>query len=259
MAGMNGVLGGGSGGAGAMDIEPSTRDRTRGVKRQASESNLTDHDRFDLGKRLRALSIRTDEKRAAEKNSTPTFHKRLPSRNGVLSTGFRRDAAPYPPPHPHPSPGDGMDVDDTRNRVYIADLDAELSSSSDDEEKLVFLPDIEKRFSRLPAQVLQPSAASGSGGMEGPRDMVLYSDPKSLSVADEGQDSVRKAVVEARQRARERAKERQVDMERMYSSAVAEGGMVGGVETAHGYGDVGYVSPLTLDQEEEDPDAMDLG
>lgn len=247
-----------------MDIEPNnTHDRIRGVKRQASESNLNDHDRFDLGKRLRALSICNDDKRAAEKNSTPTFHKRLPSRNGVLSTGFRRDAAPYPPPHPHPSPGDGMDVDDTRNRVYIADLDAELSSSDTDDEKLVFLPDIERRLSRLPRQVFQPhtTAVERKNGQDEHQELVLYSDPKSLSVADEGQDSVRRAVVEARQRARDTARERQVDMERMYSSAVAEGGVVGGVETAHGYGDVGYVSPLRLDRDEDenDPDAMDLG
>lgn len=150
---------------------------------------------------------------------------------------------------------DGMDVDSTPNRVYIADLDAELEdlSSSSDEEKLIFLPDIEKRFNKLPRQVYEPSAASEE---HGPQELVLYADPKSLTV-DESHDSVRKAVVEARQRAREKAAERQVDMERMYSSAVMEGGIV---ETAHGYSDQGYVSPLRLDEDQEqDPDAMDLG
>ena len=146
---------------------------------------------------------------------------------------------------------DGMDIDATPNRVYIADLDAELAdlSSSSDDEKLIFLPDIEKRFNRLPSQVYQQASTDHR-----PQELVLYADPKSLSI-DENQDSVRKAVVEARQRAREKAAERQADMERSYSSAMMEGGVV---ETAHGFSDAGYVSPLRLD-EEPDPDAMDLG
>lgn len=165
-----------------------------------------------------------------------------------------------------------MEVDDTRNRVYIADLDAELAdaSSSSDEEKLIFLPDIEKRLSRLPRQVYEPSGGDIASDAQGQQELVLYSDPKSLSV-DEGHDSVRKAVVEARRRAREKAvveeRARQEDMERMYNMGHA-GGLNGavGVETAHGYGDAGYVSPLRMDQDqdqrqmpESDPDAMDLG
>ena len=48
-----------------------------------------------------------------------------------------------------------MQVDDRPDRVYIHDLDAELASDSEsDSEKLIFLPDIEKRFSRIPQQVL---------------------------------------------------------------------------------------------------------
>lgn len=159
-----------------------------------------------------------------------------------------------------------MDVDSTRDRVYIADLDAELASSSEDDEKLIFLPDIEKRFNRLPNHVFDsPRPAEPTG----PQELVLYSDPRSLSVEEE-RDSVRKAVVEARQRAREKAavesKARQEDMERSYILPGAGKGqqrgvdLGAGVETAHGYGDVGYVSPLRLDREEDgDPDAMDLG
>lgn len=238
--------------------EAGGTDNKRGVKRQASDSNLTDLDRFE--KRLRALSIRNDEKRA-EKNSHPQFHKRVPSKPGVLSTGFKR-TAPTPTPIPNTTVNDGMDVDPTRDRIYIADLDAELASSEDeDAEKLIFLPDIEKKFSRLPHQVYESSNYRGDSG---PQELVLYSDPKSLSV-DEGHDSVRKAVVEARQRAREKAavesQARQEDMERSYGVAGMGRGDVngdGGVETAHGYGDVGYMSPLRFDQE-DDPDAMDLG
>lgn len=160
-----------------------------------------------------------------------------------------------------------MHVDDTRDRVYIADLDAELAdaASSDDDERLIFLPDIDKRLSRLPRQVYDPPSASAGVGNDA-QELVLYSDPRSLSV-DEGHDSVRKAVVEARQRARAKAADeeraRQEVMERMYTAQTGEGvhGHWGGgapVETAHGYGDAGYISPLRLDQQ-EDPDAMDLG
>lgn len=93
-----------------------------------------------------------------------------------------------------------MQLDDSKHKVYIYDLDAELSSDSDnDEGKLIFLPDIEKhlRESRIPRGVL----ANDEGELVGMQ-LVLYSDPKSLSVPEE-RDGVRRAIIEARQRARE--------------------------------------------------------
>lgn len=122
-----------------------------------------------------------------------------------------------------------MQMDDRPDRVYIHDLDAELASDSEsDGEKLIFLPDIEKRFSRIPQQVL----AGGSDNSS--QEMVLYSVPQSLSV-DAEHDSVRRAIIEARARAREKAAEeermRQETMERQYDQSGAEGG----VESAHGY------------------------
>jgi hypothetical protein len=97
-----------------------------------------------------------------------------------------------------------MRLDDTKHKVYIYNIDDELSSSDDDtasdDGRLVFLPDIEKhlRANRIPPQVL----ANADGELAGMQ-MVLYSDPKSLSVPEE-QDGVRKAVLEARQRLRDR-------------------------------------------------------
>lgn len=97
-----------------------------------------------------------------------------------------------------------MRLDDTKHKVYIYNMDDELSSSDDDtasdDGRLVFLPDIEKhlRASRIPPQVL----ANADGELAGMQ-LVLYSDPKSLSVPEE-QDGVRKAVLEARQRLRDR-------------------------------------------------------
>jgi hypothetical protein len=146
-----------------------------------------------------------------------------------------------------------MQLDDRPDRVYIHDLDAELASDSEsDSEKLIFLPDIEKRFSRIPQQVL-------TGGGEGNQELVLYSVPKSISV-DEGHDSVRKAIIEARARAREKAvedaKARQEVMDRQYDQS----GAVNDVESAHGYSngyhDAGQAQGVG--GQELDPDAMDI-
>ena len=94
-----------------------------------------------------------------------------------------------------------MQLDDTKHKVYIYNIDDELSSDSEGEGdgKLVFLPDIEKRLreNRIPPSVL----ANQDGELAGMQ-LVLYSDPKSLSVPEE-KDGVRKAIIEARRRLRE--------------------------------------------------------
>ncbi len=146
-----------------------------------------------------------------------------------------------------PDNDDGyMQVDDTPDRIYIHDLDAELAELEEDDgrERLVFLPDIEKHFSKLPQQVL---TAADDGGH---RELVLYDVPKSLTV-DEGHDSVRKAIIESRQRAREKAIEdsRHADINRKYDQSDFDQSM----ETAHGYS-AGYQPVM-----EPDPDAMDIG
>lgn len=99
---------------------------------------------------------------------------------------------------------DTMQVDDTKHKVYIYNLEDELSSESEPEDgadsKLVFLHDLEKhmRANRIPPHVLaDPRADDDAAG----RELVLYTVPKSLSVPQE-QDSVRKAILEARARAR---------------------------------------------------------
>lgn len=93
-----------------------------------------------------------------------------------------------------------MQLDDTKHKVYIYNIDDELSSDSDsDDARLVFLPDIEKhlRANRIPPSIL----ANKDGEIAGMQ-IVLYSDPKSLSVP-ESKDSVRKAIIESRHRTRE--------------------------------------------------------
>lgn len=116
-------------------------------------------------------------------------------------------AAPTPPNAAIAAVGEEDDImrlDDTKHKVYIYNIDDELSSSDDDtasdDGRLVFLPDIQKHLmaNRIPPAVL----ANADGELAGMQ-LVLYSDPKSLSVPEE-QDGVRKAVIEARQRLRDR-------------------------------------------------------
>ncbi|TQV98580.1 hypothetical protein V2A60_007700 [Cordyceps javanica] len=96
---------------------------------------------------------------------------------------------------------DTMRLDDTKHKVYIYNIDEELAEDSEpDEAKLIFLPDIEKRLreTRIPPQVL----ANDDGELAGMQ-LVLYSDPRSLSVSED-KDGVRKAIIDARRRIRAR-------------------------------------------------------
>lgn len=108
-----------------------------------------------------------------------------------------------------PQDDDMMQVDDSKHKVYIYDLDAELSDSeSSDDGKLVFLPDIEKhlRESRIPPSIL----ANSEGEIAGNNQLVLYNVPSSLTVPEE-HDSVRKAIIETRARARAKQEQRRRD------------------------------------------------
>lgn len=139
-----------------------------------------------------------------------------------------------------------MRVDDEPHRIYIHDLDAELADTAPEEERLVFLPDIEKHFSKIPHQVLD----SANDNDDSSRALVLYDVPKSLTM-DEGHSQVRQAIEAARQRAREKAAEeaRYNDMRLRYDWEE----QTPTTEVAHGY-NRGYHEDVG-----GDPDAMDLG
>jgi hypothetical protein len=100
-----------------------------------------------------------------------------------------------------------MHLDNTKHKVYIYDLDAELSDSdASDDGRLVFLPDIQRhlRETRIPPAVL----ANSEGELAGMnKQLVLYNVPSSLSIPEE-QDSVRKAIIEARARVRAKHQEK---------------------------------------------------
>lgn len=135
-----------------------------------------------------------------------------------------------------------MHVDDTKDRVYIHDLDEELADIESDEQRLIFLPDIEKQLSKIPNHILRGTLAASEEHQE----LVLYSVPSSLSVPAE-KDSVRKAILESRQRAREKAT--------LDAIEVIERGP-DNPEIAHGLDADDY---LIEEDTENDPDAMDIG
>ncbi|KAH6657888.1 hypothetical protein BKA67DRAFT_202022 [Truncatella angustata] len=159
-------------------------------------------------------------KRKAETQDNERLSKRLSLLN-LEQNGHQRLYVPVESPQLKPRadtssslrqiPGDDqMQLDESKHKVYIYDLDAELSDgeSSSDEAKLVFLPDIANHLraqSRIPPRIL----ANSDGELAGMQ-LVLYSEPKSLTVPEE-QDSVRKAIVEARARIRRKQKGEDVD------------------------------------------------
>jgi hypothetical protein len=223
----------------------------RGVKRPADESIEHEHGQFtkrfnllSLGKAViyvdRLLETNDHIDRSANDSTNSNYYIPVSPPATTHTNGSTNTYA---------AQNDSMHVDSTPNRVYIHNLDEELADieASEPEEQLIFLPDIEKHFSRIPQQLL-------TGRQESIEDqaLVLYSVPKSLTV-DEGHDSVRRAILEARQRAREKALDeaRHEEMGRKYGQAGNGEDEV--AETAHGYGQAGYEEANV-----DDPDAMEM-
>ena len=126
-----------------------------------------------------------------------------------------------------------MLVDDTKDRVYIHNLDDELSDIEAEEEKLIFLPDIEKKLGKIPKSVLLGESHPSTGNQ-----LVLYGVPTSLSIPKD-QDNIRKAIIESRARAREK---------QLNDAAVSEVS-----------DDSGSVSAPPSTSLGEDDDAMEIG
>ncbi|KAF2966059.1 hypothetical protein GQX73_g7517 [Xylaria multiplex] len=135
---------------------------------------------------------------------------------------------------------DTMQLDNTKHKVYIYDLDAELSSADENSEsesslpgsptsgrgRLVFLPDIKKHLSRtrIPPAVLANQDGELAGHNINDMQMVLYNEPSSLTVPRE-QDSVRKAILEARARMRQRQRDGQAETEQEQEQEPHQPGM----------------------------------
>ena len=131
-------------------------------------------------------------------------------------------------------------MDDTKDKVYIYNLDDELKAVDEDEEKLVFLPDIERKLNRIPKSLLR-----GHCQPLGNSEVVLYQVPSSLSVPEE-HDNVRKAIIESRARAREKQLE------------LVQDSITKSTASTNGFRHQEHHS-APADEEDDDVDAMDLG
>ncbi|KAL9138127.1 MAG: hypothetical protein Q9175_000644 [Cornicularia normoerica] len=160
-----------------------------------------------------------------------------------------------PARQPHSSgnyASESMQLDDTKDRVYIHNLDDELADIESEEEKLVFLPDIEKKLGmmgKIPKSVLL-----GEGHPSTSHEMVLYSVPSSLSVPEE-QDKVRKVIIESRARVREKQMHG-AEAESTPPRHADQGEMDG---KPNGVSNIGHTAADPVMGIEEDEDAMDLG
>lgn len=129
-----------------------------------------------------------------------------------------------------------MLLEDTKDILYIHDLESEIAQIEAEEPQGMFLPDIDKKISAIPQRLLQNQSNSGN------TQMVLYRVPSSISIPEE-QDHVRKAIIASRARARERQ---------------AEEGRKGTEKVVQSEDHVEGILPDRV-EEEYDPDAMDLG
>lgn len=140
-----------------------------------------------------------------------------------------------------------MHVDDTKDRVYIHDLDAELAEIESDtgEQKLVFLPDIERKLQKIPKHVLtgQHDSEQHIG-----HELVLYR-PLSALIAPANKNGDYGEVLVNKLRADERAMHGGHE-----SNQTTRPHEINEPETAHGFNEGDY-----HDGQVEDPDAMDLG
>ena len=139
-----------------------------------------------------------------------------------------------------------MHVDGSRDKVYIHDLDEEIADAESDEERLTFLPDIEKKLARLPKSVLTTQNPPHTGN-----EVVLYSVPESLSIPKE-QDNVRKAIIESRHRAQaKQALEAEAEMVQTFKHPESH---LTSLPSLNSSSDMHATADMA-----EDVDAMDIG
>lgn len=140
-----------------------------------------------------------------------------------------------------------MELESTRDKVYIHNLEQELSEIESEGERLIFLPDIERKLARIPKSVLMGHSQPITGN-----EVVLYNVPSSLSIPPE-KDNVRRAILETRARAREK----QAQEFREAQTHEETGPIANGV--LHHRSLAEYEKGFSLTATDDDENAMDLG
>lgn len=172
-----------------------------GAKRRLTRDGDDAETTQRLAKRFHLLNIGTaslDSLLRVQTQSVAENNGRLwvdPATNSIPATQSPASSVRVPS-----TANEHMQVEDTKHRVYIHNLDEELAEISDEdkqEDRLIFIPDIERKLNKLPMRPIFGGQQERTGS-----EMVLYSVPKALSVPEE-QDSVRRAIIEARARKRQ--------------------------------------------------------
>ncbi|CAL8575157.1 hypothetical protein XPA_001099 [Xanthoria parietina] len=141
---------------------------------------------------------RPDDSLESEQRLSKRFNLLNIDQNGKLYLPVQRNA-----PTSTSDQNESMQLDDTKDKVYIHNLDAELADLESDEDTPIYLPDIEKKLAKIPRSVLM-----GRNPPITNNQMVLYNVPSSISVPQE-QDNVRRVIIESRTRAREKQAQEQ--------------------------------------------------
>lgn len=160
-----------------------------------------------------------------------------------------RSSQARPSNHPSSDGNDYMQVEDTKDKVYIYDLDKELAEVESDEDRPIFIPDIEKHVMKLPKAVLIGDDLKAVANNQ----MILYRAPTSLSIPED-KDSVRKAIIESRRRAQESQA-----LKVPHTSNTFLPPKEGVNDASRSYLNGFRNSFDTNGAVEEDPDAMDIG
>lgn len=142
-----------------------------------------------------------------------------------------------------------MQVEDTKDKVYIFDLNKELAEVESGEDTPVFIPDIEKHIMKLPKSVLIGDDVKAAANKQ----MILYRPPSSLTVPAE-KDNVRKAIIESRRRAQEKQMAQILDKPNGFIPSRSHGVLQ--VQVQQDGPSKGSAPLVVVD---DDPDAMDIG
>ncbi|KAE8376171.1 hypothetical protein BDV26DRAFT_266084 [Aspergillus bertholletiae] len=87
-----------------------------------------------------------------------------------------------------------MVLDDTRHTIYIHDLEREIAETELPIDSITFLPGVGENLRAIPRFIVTEAKPKCN-------ELVLYREPTSLTVPKE-RDTVRKALIETRERAR---------------------------------------------------------
>lgn len=179
----------------------------------------------------------------------------------LQTTQSPQQQQPQPRNQP-PAAEERMDVD---NVIYISDLDSSSSSDNEDErDRVAFHPELAKKLAKIPYTLANDSSSSSPKSFPSPpstsTDLVLYRVPTSITVPEQ-KDSVRRAIIEARERARQKqanasALVKVVDGVPMIPLGDEEVMEEDG--TVNGWQPLKYEPYVSMPQVEQDDDAMDI-